>query len=202
MPKRGRPKAPKGPKLKAVNYRIIPPLDNGVAPEPYRLLEEIRDSHHAETLKARVALAWRLREKPDKDGHVVLGRCIKVSDLNKEFADWDFIITLNRTAWDDLEFTKAMKMALLDHEMMHAQPSCDSESGEQIMDERNRPCWRTRKHDCEEFFDIVRRHGVWKRDLEIFAETLLKKKQPELFVAPAKGKSGPKELSEYHAQVQ
>ena len=38
--------------------------------------------------------------------------------------------------------------------------------------------WRMRNHDIGEFIDIVRRHGTYKRDLQLFAESLLKKKNP------------------------
>ena len=48
-------------------------------------------------------------------------------------------------------------------------------------DERDRIVWRTRKHDIEEFFDVVRRHGCYKRDLVAFAEALMKKKIAPLF---------------------
>jgi Putative phage metallopeptidase len=202
---RGRSKTPKGPKAKAVNYRIIPPLDaNDHEPEPYKLLNEVRDKYHEDTRQARVALAWRLREKPDKDGRIVLGRCIKVSDLNKEFASWDFIITLNKIVWDDPEFDKKKKLALLDHEMCHAAPSLDEESGEHKRDELDRLVYRTKKHSIEEFTEIVERHGCYKSDLERFAETLLKKMQPKIKFPESETKptkSGPKELAEFHAQA-
>ena|ERR1700677_4282522 len=175
MPKK-RARIVKEPKRKAVNYKLIPPMDGKHVPEPYLLLKEIREMHHGDTREARVALAWRLREKPDKDGHLVLGRCIKVSDLNKEFANWDFIITLNKEAWEDIEFDKKKKMALLDHEMMHAAVCFDEETGERKRDERERLIWRIRDHDLQEFNDIVERHGIWKRDIEKFAEVLLRKR--------------------------
>ena len=67
-----------------------------------------------------------------------------------------------------------MKYALIDHEMCHAAPVVNKE-GKHKKDERDRYVWRMRDHDIEEFHEIVKRHGIWKRDLEIFAEALLKK---------------------------
>ena len=40
--------------------------------------------------------------------------------------------------------------------------------------------WRIRKHDLEEFREIVARHGTWKGDIEKFAEALLAKKNEPL----------------------
>ena len=68
--------------------------------------------HHGDTRQAHIGLAWQLGIKPDKDGRIMLGRCIKCSDLNREFADYDFIITLNKIVWDDPEFDKKKKLAL------------------------------------------------------------------------------------------
>jgi len=168
-------------KPKLVNFRIIACHEGQPLPEAYQILQEVRQSYHGETRAARVALAWRLRQKEDKDGHMVLGRCIKVSDLHKEFADYDFIITLNQEVWDDIRFTREKKLALIDHEMCHAAASFDEESGEHKRDERNRLLFRVRKHDIEEFQDVVSRHGCYKRDLENFAKALLQKKSAPLF---------------------
>lgn len=41
-------------------------------------------------------------------------------------------------------------------------------------DEYGRSVWRTRKHDIEEFHAVIERHGCYKKDLEKFAEALLK----------------------------
>lgn len=73
----------------------------GIVPEPYKLLQEVRALHHGDTKEARIALAWKLRTAADKDGRIVLGKCIKVSDLHREFADYDFIITLNKEFWEE-----------------------------------------------------------------------------------------------------
>ena len=159
---------------KAVNFEEIVDRNS----EPYRILNEMRRYHH-DIDNARIALAWRINLKVDKDGHLILGKCVKVSDLQKEFADYDFIILLNREVWEDGEFTEEKKRALIDHELCHAAVSEDDDGPRQ--DDRGRPVFRCRKHDIEEFHAIVQRHGTYKRDLEIFAEALLKKKRQPLF---------------------
>ena len=53
-----------------------------------------------------------------------------------------------------------------------------------MIDTKQRPVWRVRGHDVEEFEEIVARHGVWKRDLERFAEAIAKRKKSPLFSGP------------------
>ena len=163
-------------KAKKVNFEFI----DDITTEPYKILATAH-KWHQDILGASIALAWRVEQKPDKDGHVVLGKCLKVSDLYKEFAAYDFIIVLNREVWDDPEFTKEKKLALLDHELCHAAPQVDNEG--EVYDERGRQVFRCRKHDIEEFYAVVRRHGCYKRDLELFAEEIKKKRAAPLFDA-------------------
>jgi len=103
------------PKPKPVNYDLIP--DDNAA---YGLLNKARQQWHEEMYGAKIALAYRKRLKSDKDGHLILGRCVKVSDLQKEFSPFDFIIVLNKEVWQDTGFDEKKKMALLDHELCHA----------------------------------------------------------------------------------
>jgi hypothetical protein len=165
-------------KPKKISFELINPKQKPEL-QAYRLLSEIREEYHEEIYEARIALAWRKGLKPDIDGHLVLGQCVKASDLQRELVDWDFVILLNQESWDDSEFTVDKKKALLDHELCHAERAIDSD-GEPKIDVRGRPVWRTRKHDIEEFQAIVERHGTYKRDLELFAKALLKRKQAQL----------------------
>jgi hypothetical protein len=170
---------------KKVNFLLIPEQDaQGKIPEPYKLLKEVRDLHHADTKEARIAMAWRLRTKADKDGHIVLGKCVKVSDLYREYADYDFIIVLNREFYDEPTVTKEQRIALIDHEMCHAAPTYNDETGEHEVDERGRYLFRTRSHDVQEFFEIIQRNGLWKRDLQQMAEVIVQKKKSPLFSIP------------------
>jgi hypothetical protein len=164
---------PDDPGVKKVNFELI---RRELDPEPYRLMDELRRKYHRDIEEARIALAWRKALKPDIDGHLVLGKCVKASDLQRELAEWDFVILLNQEVWSAPEFDDARRRALLDHELCHAQVSVD-ESGEERVDERGRKVWRTCKHDVEEFQAVIERHGCYKGELEKFAEALLKAKQ-------------------------
>jgi hypothetical protein len=168
-------------KEKQVKVELIDPEEKPQL-EPYRLMAEIRKKYHSDTIQAKIALAWKLDTKPDADGHIVLGQCHRASDLEKEFSEWDFVITLNAETWGDKEFDAAKKKALLDHELCHVAQAVDGD-GEQVVDSRSRKVWRLRKHDIEEFQSVVAHHGCYKKDLESFAEALLDKHSRPLFEA-------------------
>lgn len=164
----------KAPKPKPVNYDLIPEAN-----EAYKLLDEVRAKWHEDMYGAKIALAYRKRLKRDKDSILMLGRCLKVSDLQKEFAPFDFIIILNRDVWMEPGFDKKKKLALIDHEMCHAALSLDRDL-ERKNDEKGRMVYRLRRHDIEEFRSVVEHHGCYKQDLVKFAESLLKKHKTPL----------------------
>jgi hypothetical protein len=62
----------------------------------------------------------------------------------------------------------------------HAQQACDKD-GKPREDERGRPVWRVRKHDIEEFREVVERHGCYKSDLEAFVKAALEARETPLF---------------------
>lgn len=150
-----------------VSYELIT-RDSVIGHPMYALLDTLVRKHHGHLGPARIALAWCTSWKPDVDGRVILGQCKKASDLDREVAPFDFVILLRRMFWASELVSDAQREALLDHELCHAQRKHDSR-GEPVEDERGRPVFRVRKHDIEEFTDVVKRHGCYKRDLETFA---------------------------------
>lgn len=162
----------KEPTPKRINFELITDGKH----EAYRFMAELRKKHHRHLEPAHIAIAWRIALKPNVDGQLILGKCVKSSDLNREVAEYDFIILLNREVWMDSDFTAEKKRALLDHELCHAEIVLHKKSGEPKYDERGRNVWRIRKHDIEEFQAIVERHGCYKSDLESFAKALLEKR--------------------------
>ncbi len=157
-------------KAKKVHYELI---ERGsiVGHGMYQLLDDLVASHHPELRDARVALAWCTSWKPDPDGRLVLGKCKRASDLDREFAPFDFVILLLHGFWTHEKVTATQRAALLDHELCHAAVKHDEHGGE-MRDERGRIVYRTRKHDIEEFTEIVDRYGTYTRDLEVFARAL------------------------------
>src|SRR5690348_16682590 len=99
---------------KKINYELIHE-DH----EAHLVLAKMR-LHHLDIAEADIGLAWQKKLKPDADGHLILGKCVKLSDLHREFFKLDFIIVLNKEVWEDPEFTREKKEALMDHELCHA----------------------------------------------------------------------------------
>lgn len=165
----------KGPKR--VPYELIA-ADSVLGRPIYRQLRELVLAHHDEVADARFAIAWNLSWKPDVDGRVVLGKCKKATDLDRELANYDFIILLRKAFWTSPDVSNEMRAALLDHELCHATVRLDARTDEPVTDERGRKVYRIRKHDVEEFHEIVSRHGIWKSDIEQFARALFNKIQP------------------------
>jgi hypothetical protein len=156
-----------------VPYRFLRP-DSDVGQSMYALLQQLVDAHHREIADARIALAWQTSWTPDADGHVTLGQCRKVSELEREVADllaYDFVILLRQEFWLDPLTTDLQRRALLDHELEHASVKLD-DHGDPVENERGRVVYRIRKHDVEDFACIAERYGAWKRDLQVFAERL------------------------------
>ena len=154
------------PKPKKVAYELIDRAGE-VGRPMYALLDELVDAHHDELAAAHIALAWNTAWKPDVDGRVTLGKCRKASDLDRELAEFDFVIILRRDFWQHAQVTALQRRALLDHELTHATVRLDKD-GEPVIDERGRQVYRLRKHDIEEFGCIVARYGLYKRDLTWF----------------------------------
>lgn len=171
------------PRPKKVNYTLIREKDE---PAMYEMLAELIAANHQETLgEANVALAWRVGLKKDPDGLLILGKMKKVTDLDRELHRWDFVIILNREAWQDLD--DAQRRALVDHECCHGSVARNKD-GSVKKNDRGRPVFRLRKHDIEEFREVVERHGLYKHDLESFAAACAEKRKAPLFAADDGGK--------------
>jgi hypothetical protein len=161
----------KTPKPKRLAYELIRDEPGGIGRLAYVMLRELVRDFRRDLVDARIALAWCTAWKPDADGRVTIGKCKKASDLDRELMEFDFIILLSKSFWLDLEVTDEQRRALLDHELMHAAVKV-GENGEPEEDAKGRIVYRVRKHDIEEFADTVKRHGIYRGDLDTFAAAL------------------------------
>lgn len=175
----GKVKKVKVPPFELIDHEAKPRL------EPYKLMDELRKEHHDSIKEAKIILAYRKGWKSNVDGHLILGKCVKASELQRELVDWDFVILLNFEVWNSKEFTREKKLALLDHELCHAEPALDKE-GEPKVNAAGKRVWRIRDHDIAEFSEIIARHGCYKKDLQQFAETIMKQAQKTIEFPPAK----------------
>jgi len=163
----GRPKG-SGKKRKQVTVKFIHRKTeaNGKITEPYRIMEELIATRRADLKDVKIGIAWRLGWRPDADGRRILGQCRKRGDLDRELDEWDFIIMLNEDAWPT--FSDRQKEREMFHELGHAQLSLDT-NGEPKRDDRGRLVCRIRKHDIQDFRDVVEIYG-WEEDLQNLAE--------------------------------
>jgi hypothetical protein len=142
-------------------------------PVTYRESEEIakiaRDliyDYHTDLAVARIRYLFRSETATSK-GKEIWGKARKVSGLNAWLAGEEstyegteplpfFVIEISEPVWRKLD--DKGKRALVDHELMHC--DIDLDSGK----------YNIVPHDLEEFNSIVRRHGLWRADVEFFVK--------------------------------
>jgi len=112
-----------------------------------------------------------LKNTPKSQDKLQFGRSSKVTGyaawLKSGFsADPFFLIEISWETW--VQLTPPQKVALVDHELEHLGVKQDGSM-------------YIRGHDVEEFSSIVRRHGLWKEDVEQFLESAQEFQQNPLF---------------------
>jgi hypothetical protein len=125
-------------------------------------------------------LAWKDDWKADADGRVTLGCCKKGADLEKLLHNFDFVICLNRDIWSSDMMNDEQKRAVLDHELSHAEVKRD-QTNAIIKNKDGRIAYRMRKHNLEEFREVVERNGCYKADVIDFVKTAMQSKNAPLF---------------------
>lgn len=180
----------KDAKQKKLTYRLIEPEDP-VGTLIHDMIATIVVEHHPDLAEATIAVAWHLSRKPDKDGRMQLGSTKLVGNLERELMEHDFIVVLVKEFWDDPNVTDDQRRALLDHQLSRVARVID-EGGEPIEDERERKRYRLVKPDLQEFSAVVKRHGMYRKEIEKFYQSLQSSKQGKLFTAPDQQTDGPR----------
>lgn len=180
---RRRMKVAKEKARKKVNVKLVSREHAGRVLAVYEIMESLVEKHHGHLSEAAIAIAWRFGWKANADGRVTLGQAKKGGDLDRELHGYDFVILLNHEAVNGGTLKQHQLRALIDHELCHCQVSKDK-NGEAMTDENGRTVYRIRKHDIEEFQEIVARHGLWKDELEAFVAAVKEKKDRPLLPDP------------------
>jgi hypothetical protein len=137
------------------------------APEVKAIGQEIVREHHEHLLNTRIEYVFG-DSVGNSGGKEVWGRARKKSGLDAMFAErhiprnydqYDmvlgfFIIEIAEPIW--LQLSMQHRRALVDHELCHCE--VDFETGK----------LKIRPHYVEDFPQILRRHGLWKADLQVF----------------------------------
>jgi len=174
-------------KRKKVTVQLIKEKHAGEITEPYKILAALRSSDHGKLADAKIVLAWRMGWRTNADGLLQMGACKKRGDLDRELDTFDFVILLNKEAWPVLKDDQ--KAALIDHQLCHCQITMDAD-GKPKYNDRDRLVCRIRKHDVEEFREVVDRHGAWTQDLAKIAKAAINDASRPLLAEAEKGSQG------------
>ena len=155
-----------------------------MAKTSYRPAKEVEDialdlipKYHGHLTDFNIKIEYAFVSKaPKSNGKEVWGTCRKITGLTAYISDNNsdepfFVITISEPIWDILP--KDKKIALVDHELCHAWAEANQSEDD---DEADPVKISLRPHDLEEFACIVRRHGVWRDDIEAFVNAALKSK--------------------------
>ena len=147
--------------------------------ELYEVMNKLVAKFHQHLSSAAIVLVWQSDLKPSPEKKIQLGKCIKVSDRDKLLHGNDFAVLLNKDIFESDMLNDDQRRAILDHELCHAQVKRDKK-GKPKLDDDGKPIWRVRKHDLEEFRQIVERHGCYANDIIDFVRTALASKDAPL----------------------
>lgn len=143
-----------------------------------KLANDIIDKHRPELKMLKISYMFR-DKAPLSNGIVTAGMCYRQDDKQRTLHGYDFIIEIGRDLWD--EATDDFKRALMDHELGHVgirwQAPNDPEMTEDVPPRIKTYC---KRHEIEEFSDVLKRHGTYHESLRNFlaayAERNTKKK--------------------------
>lgn len=132
-----------------------------VCDQAHKMSQVLIPAFHSDITNAKIA--YLMKEHVGGRGKTFGAKTTLSSSKLKFLAEVDFIIEINFTAWSGASVPG--RAALLDHELCH----CGR-------DENGKYCFVD--HDIQEFGSVVRRWGLWSREVQMFSEVL--KEQLEL----------------------
>lgn len=134
------------------------------APEVQAIADKLIDQYHDHLRRVRIEYVF-VTELVKKGGKLIWGQARKVSGLSAWLATPEeersdepnpfFVVEIILPMWNRLE--ERQRIALVDHELSHFST-----------DYNDKPLMIP--HDLEEFTNVVRRHGLWRPEVEFFAE--------------------------------
>lgn len=148
------------------------------APAVERIANELIPQHHPHL--ADVEIRFLYVDPPAKSkGAIVWGKASILSGRGayllalpnmddesrheaRDGADYSmFVIEISELIWTHLE--ERERRALVDHELSHCWAGENEQGAYKLA---------IRGHDVEEFRDVVARHGMWRREIKEFADTV------------------------------
>ena len=125
-------------------------------PELIQMAHELIEEHHPKAKGAAIAYIFKAKHG-ETNGKVVLGSCAKQSPKSKLLHGWDYIIELAFDMWCVLD--DSQREAMLLHELLHI--------------DRIDGVWKVQPHSVEEHTEVIEAYGLWKPDLQEFAQAIM-----------------------------
>lgn len=131
-----------------------------------RIVQEHRPELEEHVSGIRIQYMFQAEATALGEGRVCAGKCVHCSDRDHALHGYDFLIVMARDVWD--EATPEYRLALVDHELAHVGLKV-TEEGEPAYDEvTGRRKGFCRRHEIEDFSDVIERHGTYHRGLVQF----------------------------------
>jgi len=138
-----------------------------------QIAQDLIDAHHEHLLEAHI-LWLTTTSKRASGGHVVLGTSSRSNPLQRFLSSIghvssmpsDYIVLIDEKRWARALLTQ--RKALVDHLLcrMIRREHVNKRSGETTYS------WATVGPDVSEFSDVIRRHGIWLPEQQLFAKAV------------------------------
>jgi len=156
------------------------------AKEVEEIANELIPKYHQPLIDFNVNIRYcfvnKVSKKSDKE---IWGTCQKISGKNAYLAEDNpdnepfFLIVISEPIWEVLPLDK--KMALVDHELCHCAAEVKQTDTDDDFEQDNPVKLSVKPHDLEEFSCIVKRHGLWRQEIEDFVKAATKEKEKKEF---------------------
>ena len=138
---------------------------------------EIIAAHRPHLADLKICYMFR-DEAAVSEGRVVTGMCARADDRNWTVHGNDMIIEIARDVWNEAP-SDDFRRAIMDHELGHVGVRLDSDGSLMVDGKTGRAKTFCRKHDIEEFEDVLERHGAYHFALRKFLVAYGRSKQKD-----------------------
>lgn len=149
------------------------------AKEVEEIAKDLIQKYHQPLIDFNVDIRYCFVNKTTIKGNKeIWGTCQKISGKNAYLAENNpdnepfFLITISEPVWSILPLDK--KEALVDHELCHCFAEVKQEDDDSDFEQDNPVKLSVKPHDLEEFSCIVKRHGLWREEIEDFVKAATK----------------------------
>jgi len=139
----------------------ISPIQRTASETAYKILDFLIGEYHTDLADAKIMLAYQMSDlREDVDGMVGFGRVKRGNDLDRAYAQYDFVLIIPHAVWQGSDETP--RHAILDWMLCHCAITKDKH-GDPALDEEDRLVYRLRR-PIKVFSENVRRYGLWQSE--------------------------------------